>query len=89
MQIVFKRNFLKSLAKLPFEIRQQIESFVFNDLQKCDSIYEVGSIEKMKGYENYYKIRFGSYRVGIKAEKDKTVTIETVMHRKEIYRYFP
>jgi mRNA interferase RelE/StbE len=42
----------------------------------------------MKGYPSYYKIRFGSYRVGIKLENE-IVIFERALHRKEIYRYFP
>ncbi len=42
----------------------------------------------MIGYKKYYKIRFGDYRVGLKKEND-TIVIETVKHRKEIYKYFP
>jgi mRNA interferase RelE/StbE len=42
----------------------------------------------MTGYKNYFKIRFGNYRVGIKKEND-SIIIETVKHRREIYNYFP
>ena len=42
----------------------------------------------MKGYRLYYKVRFGSYRIGLKIEKD-TVILERALHRKDIYRYFP
>ena len=42
----------------------------------------------MTGYKNYFKIRFGDYRVAIKKE-NHTIIVETVKHRKEIYKYFP
>jgi mRNA interferase RelE/StbE len=42
----------------------------------------------MKGYPGYYKVRFGTYRVGIKLEND-TLILERVLHRKEIYKFFP
>ncbi len=50
---------------------------------------DAGIIEKMKGYDGYYKARFGSYRVGMKLESDGTLVVRLVMHRKEIYRFFP
>lgn len=89
MQLKFKKAFLKQLADLPTETRKSIEEFVFVELPQCRSLAEAGNIEKMKGYDGYYKARFGSYRVGMKLESDGTVVIRLVMHRREIYRFFP
>ena len=44
-------------------------------------------IEKMSGDTNFYKVRFGDYRVGLKLENDEII-IEKVLHRKETYKYF-
>jgi len=43
---------------------------------------------KLEGYEHYYRIRVSDYRIGIKIEGDILVFMR-VLHRKEIYRYFP
>ena len=88
MQVEFRKKFLKELVKLPKKDAQQIERFVFEDLPSYMSLEEVGKIEKMVGYKGYYKIRFGDYRVGIKKDVD-SIVIETVKHRKEIYKFFP
>jgi len=88
MQINFKKSFLKQLAKLPKDDREKIERFVFEELPEFNSIAESGKIEKMRGYDDYYQIRLGSYRVGLKF-KDGEIVVEIVMHRKEIYRFFP
>ena len=42
----------------------------------------------MRGYLNFYKIRFGDYRLGLQVIGNKIIC-ERVLHRKEIYRYFP
>jgi len=89
MQLKFKKQFLKQLAKLPNEIRPKIEEFIFVQLPQCQSLGEIGFIEKMQGYNGYYKARFGSYRVGMKLGEDGTLTMMVVMHRKEMYRFFP
>lgn len=65
-----------------------MENFAFEELPKADSLLELGTIEKMKGYPSFYKIRFGSYRIGLKIEEDKVI-LERALHRKDIYRYFP
>lgn len=88
MKIEYRKKFLKELARVPTKTRVNIEEFVFKKLPKSESISDSGKIEQMKGYPSYFKIRFGSYRVGLKIEND-TVIFERVMHRKEIYRYFP
>jgi len=88
MKIEYKKKFLKELCKLPNEYSQTIEEFVFDIFPTYDNLSEIGKVEKMTGYKNYFKIRFGDYRVGIKKE-DNTIIIETVKHRREIYKYFP
>ena len=88
MKIVYRKRFLRDLAKLPAEIRKAVERFVFEEAPKLNALGESGKIEQMKGYKAYYKVRFGSYRVGLKVEADQ-VRFERVLHRKEIYRFFP
>ncbi len=88
MTIEIRKKFLKELSKLPTDYSESIEKFVFEELQTYKSLSEVGKVEKMTGYKNYFKVRFGNYRVGLKKEND-TVIVEIVKHRKEIYKYFP
>ncbi|MEO5359262.1 MAG: hypothetical protein H7843_02310 [Nitrospirota bacterium] len=45
-------------------------------------------ISKMKGYEGFYKIRIGDYRIGLYMLPGK-VEFRRALHRKEIYRFFP
>ena len=88
MKVLYRKNFLKELARIPLNIRKNIEKFVFEELPKANSIYAVGKVERMKGYTLFYKVRYGSYRIGIKTD-NCSIILERVLHRKEIYRYFP
>ncbi len=88
MQVEYRKKFLKQLADLSASVRTKIEQFVFEDLAQANSIFELGKIEKMQGYDGFYKVRFGDYRVGL-IVKDDAVIVATVMHRKEIYKFFP
>lgn len=88
MKIHYSKRFLKQLACIPSVTRTRIESFIFEELPCAISIAETGKFEKMQGYDIYYKIRFGSYRIGIKIEHE-VLNVETVMDRKEIYKFFP
>ena len=88
MRVKYHKRFLKELSKIPSKNRTKIEDFAFNEIPQSESIYQIGRLEKMKGYSSYYKVRFGVYRVGIRIEGD-TVIFERVLHRKDLYRYFP
>jgi mRNA interferase RelE/StbE len=87
--VEYTKRFLKELAALPAEIQSRIESVVFEELE-TENPFELGYLEKMKGYPDKYKIRLGSYRIGLTVEKDtQTLICERVAHRKDIYKVFP
>ncbi len=88
MNVQYRKRFLKELSKIPSETRQRIEKFVFEDLPETNFISNLGVIEQMKGYRSYYKVRFGSYRIGLKIDHENII-LERVLHRRDIYRYFP
>ncbi|NJN60055.1 MAG: type II toxin-antitoxin system RelE/ParE family toxin [Leptolyngbyaceae cyanobacterium SL_5_9] len=87
--VEYTKRFLKELAVLPAEIQSRIEPIVFQELE-AENPFELGFLEKMKGYPDKYKIRIGSYRIGLTVEKDDQILIcERVAHRKDIYKVFP
>lgn len=88
MNVEYRKRFLKELAKIPPPIRKKIEVLVFEEIPALDSLSRSGKAEQMKGYPGFYKVRFGDYRVGLRVEGD-AVIVERVLHRKDIYRYFP
>jgi mRNA interferase RelE/StbE len=88
MKTDYRKRFLKDLSKIPSETRSRIEDFVFEKLPEVNSIFELGIVEQMRGYPTYYKVRFGSYRIGLRMENNKTI-LERALHRKDIYRHFP
>ncbi len=88
MKTAYRKRFLKDMARLPAKIRQQVKSFSFETMPQADTLESIGNVEKMKGYANCYKVRFGSYRIGLTV-REGTIYFERVLHRKDIYRYFP
>ena len=60
MQLKLKKKFLKQLIGLPSQVQSEIEEFVFVRLPDCHSMVDAGNIEKMRGFDSYYKVRFGS-----------------------------
>jgi mRNA interferase RelE/StbE len=73
---------------IPIKSRSKIETFVFEEIQSLNALNEIPNLKKLKGFPDYYRIRFGNYRVGVRIEEE-TIIFERVMHRKDIYRYYP
>jgi mRNA interferase RelE/StbE len=88
VRTAYRKRFLKDLAAIPSQTRKRIEVFAFEEALQLASLAESGKIEKLKGFEAYYRIRFGDYRVGLKLEGD-TLVFERALHRRDIYRVFP
>ncbi len=82
--------FPKDLARLPKGIRQRIEEFSFEVLPQIEDPFRLGKLEKLKGYRNFYKVRFGDYRLGLQIDgRRKIIHLLRIMHRRDIYRHFP
>ncbi len=89
MEIEYSSKFLKDMKSLrgtPSYL--QIKELVFERMRHLEGLYEIPNCIPMEGYENFYRIRAGDYRIGLKLEGNK-VFLMRVLHRKEIYRYFP
>jgi mRNA interferase RelE/StbE len=88
MQIQYQKKFLKDLASITSKSRETIENLVFKTFSEYENIEKSGKLEKLRGYNSYFKIRVGNYRIGLKIEND-ILSYERVLHRKEIYKFFP
>jgi mRNA interferase RelE/StbE len=88
MKVLVNKKFLKELTTLPEKERTKIEKFVFKDTANYAMLSKIPNIGKLKGHRNYYKIRFGDYRIGLRYEDD-TLIFERILHRKDIYKYYP
>ncbi len=88
MLIEFKESFAKDLGKIDSVTRNKVRR-VIEQIESINSLAAITQVKKLKGSEqNYYRIRIGDYRIGIKLENDTIVFIRC-LHRKEMYRYFP
>lgn len=88
MNTVFKNSFLKELKKLK---NKSLKESVYNCILQVESaknISEIRNLKKLSGYDIYYRIRVGDYRIGIKIENE-VVYFVVLDHRKDIYKRFP
>jgi mRNA interferase RelE/StbE len=82
-------SFIKDLKKLKqTPAYSQIRSTALETIPQCQNLTEINNLKKIKGSKNAYRIRVGDYRIGVFI-KNETVIFSRVLHRKEVYRYFP
>lgn len=88
-RVQYTRTFLKEMARLPSQLRSRVEEIAFGEEIKQDP-FLAGKTQKLTGYQNYYKIRIGDYRLGLQINVDsQIIEFQRVLHRREIYRKFP
>jgi mRNA interferase RelE/StbE len=88
MNVEFRKSFEKDLSKIrDVELLQRIKG-VIEEVESLDSLTDLSNVKKLKAEGDYYRVRVGDYRIGLSVSGD-VVTFVRVLHRKEIYRYFP
>ncbi|MBM0741936.1 type II toxin-antitoxin system RelE/ParE family toxin [Phormidium sp. CLA17] len=88
MKVEFRKSFEKDLGKLRDEDLLAKVKAVIEKIETAESFLDASNIKKLKADGNYYRIRVGNYRIGF-VENEGTITFIRVLHRKEMYRYFP
>ncbi len=88
MNVVFLERFGRDLDNIRDAKMQARIAAVIEEIEQADTLLGVKNLKKMKGYAISYRIRIGDYRLGIYFEND-TVELARIVHRKDIYKYFP
>ena len=88
MNVAYEAAFLRDLKRVRSkQLRRQVSQAIDNVKLAAD-IRDISSLKKLGGYETFYRIRIGDYRIGVEIVGD-TVIFVRCLHRKDIYRYFP
>lgn len=88
MIIKYDKTFFSDLDNInDKKILSKLE-IIINTIKSTDDLYKIPTIRKLKGYDNFYRIRLGNYRIGIEI-KESFIIFTRLLHRKDIYRYFP
>lgn len=88
MKVGFKKSFLKELKKLKNKHLKDSIIDCITQVESAKNINDIKNLKKLTGYEAYYRIRVGDYRIGIKIE-DEIFYFVVFEHRKDIYKGFP
>ncbi len=88
MKVAFKSSFVRDLRSVKDRsLFQRIQTLIEN-VESAESLAGVPGLKKLRAEGTYYRLRIGQYRVGLSVENE-TVIFVRVLHRREIYRYFP
>ena len=89
MNLEFKKSFAKDLKKKAKDanLRLRVQEII-QQVDEADRMDDIRNLKKLRAEGNYYRIRFGDYRIGLTIE-GVTVCFVRCLHRSEIYRYFP
>ena len=88
MKVRFKASFAKDLRALDDKsCRERIKALIAT-VESAQTLAEVPNLKKLRGAGAFYRGRIGDYRVGMAEEEDAMVFVR-VLHRREVYRYFP
>ena len=89
MNIEFKKSFAKDLKKKAKDVKLRLRvQEIIQQVDDADRMDDIRNLKKLRVEGNYYRIRFGDYRIGLTIE-GVTVCFVRCLHRSEIYRYFP
>jgi mRNA interferase RelE/StbE len=89
MNILYTKKFGKDLDAI--ENRDNIKKRLLGlieQIKQVDFLSEIHGVRKIEGFPNYFRIRVGDFRLGVKVTENGLEMIR-FLHRKEIYRRFP
>ncbi len=88
MYIEVRRSFTRELNRIRDDsLRARVQDKI-NEIEAANSLSDVAGVESVRLARRGYRIRIGSYRMGIFVRGDR-VTLARFQHRREIYRNFP
>lgn len=90
MKIVFTAEFVKEYKAFKYRDKTlaiKIEKII-DSVRNSSHTLEIPNIKKLKGYKEYFRIRTGKYRLGVKIIED-TVFFAVFDIRDKIYKRFP
>lgn len=88
MNVRFESKFSKDLQKIREEkLLGKIKELILS-CKEAGSLAEIRQLRKLKGYDTFYRVRIGNYRVGLEVVGNDLIFVRC-LHRKDVYRYFP
>lgn len=91
MEVVITKSFLKDLKSKPKAVIDAVAQLIVHleaSLNLEKSGLECKKMEGQKKGENFYRIRLGTWRIGIEYIHPKVIVLR-ILARGEVYKHFP
>jgi mRNA interferase RelE/StbE len=88
LKVRFKASFASDLRALKDKSLLERIKALITTVESAETPLEIPNVKKLRGGGAYYRVRLGDYRVGLDVEENAIVFVR-VLHRREVYRYFP
>ena len=89
MKIAFEASFARDLKRVRDKQLLQRVQQVIEGVKEAATIDTVAGVKKMQGYDMFYRVRLGDYRIGIEVMRANQVIFVRLLHRKDVYKYSP
>ena len=84
MKIKFESKFSKDLRKIKDQKLLSQIKIVINECKLAQTLDDIKNLKKLKGYQTFYRIKIGDYRIGMAFINDEFI-FTRFLHRREIY----
>jgi mRNA interferase RelE/StbE len=88
MQVFYEKSFLKDIKKINDKNIANKLKKILNKFEEEANLTTFLNVKKLKGFDNFYRIKIGNYRLGFKYENE-SIEVIRFLHRKDIYKLFP
>ena len=88
MKTRFLKSFLKDLENVSDEQDKKEISQLLKTCEKAKFLSEIGSLKKLAGFKNVFRIKRKNYRIGLYIEINELV-FARISHKNELYKMFP
>ena len=88
MKVEFRKSFVKDIRgisdeKLLRKLKETIEA-----VENVSTLHDLPNCQKLKGEDGYFRLKIGVYRLGCALDGDALIFVR-LLHRKDIYKFFP
>lgn len=86
MIVNYTKQFVSDVEKYPLNKRKILD--VIEAIKEAKTLSEIRNIKKLKAPGNNYRMRIGYFRIGFTISENKII-LKRILHRKDIYKFFP
>ncbi len=89
MKLRIEKSFSRDVDTIKDKKLLQKLKDCISKIENADNIRALSRVKKIEGFDGFYRIKIGDYRLGLELSAGNKVILIRLLQRKDIYRYFP